>query len=150
MRFNKGFTLIEILIVLALMVILISIGYATFRNIKNLQVLNSTMSDVVSAVHKAKALSLASLDSSVWGVHFESDKVIIFKSQTYNSQSPDNEVLEIIHPAEISNIGLGGGVDDVYFERITGMPSTTGRIDITVSSLSKSFRIDAFGQISAD
>ena len=149
-NFIKAFTLIEILFVISILGILLAIVLPQFNNMRSNQILNSSVADIVSVINKASSQSLASLDSSVYGVRFDSDKVTIFKGTSFDVNSPTNEIVLVNSPASISNISLTGGVASFYFNRLTGIPSATGNVTVTVSSVSKSITIDSLGKISTN
>ena len=112
------------------------------------QILKSTASDVFSALDRARSQALASVNSSEYGVHFQSDKIIIFKGTAFSAMAADNENIDIASPATISNISLTGGAVDLYFNRLSGAPDKTGTVTISISSLSKIITISATGAAS--
>jgi prepilin-type N-terminal cleavage/methylation domain-containing protein len=148
-NFKMGFTLVEILLVLAILVVIISIIVTNLSQTKKNQVLKNSVSDIVSALNKASSQTLASVNSRTYGVHFESDRVIIFSGTTFDSGASDNETILISSPATISNINLTGGVVNVYFNKLTNKPSVTGTITISVPSVSSTITIGATGIISS-
>jgi len=150
---RRGITLIEILIVLAGMGILFAIIVPQFSQIRENQVLKTAVADVLSTVDKARSQTLASKDSSEYGVHFQSDKVIIFKGIIFSDIDPNNVITDIILPANISNVTLGGISDvsgDMYFNRIYGAPNTNGTITISSPSSSRIITIYQSGSVSAN
>jgi len=148
LNFKKGFTILETLIVLSIAILLIVIVLPSFQAMRNNQVLKATASEVVSALDEARSQSLSSVDSSEYGIHFESDEIIIFKGTTFSSLDPDNENISITSPASISSINLTGGAVDVYFDRLSGAPNKTGTITISISHFSKIITISATGAVS--
>ena len=148
LNFKKGFTILETFIVLSITTLLIVIVLPSFQAMRNNQVLKATASEVVSALNEARSQSLSSVDSSEYGIHFESDEIIIFKGTTFSSLDPDNENISITSPASISSINLTGGAVDVYFDRLSGAPNKTGTITISVSPFSKIITISATGAVS--
>ncbi len=151
--YKKGITVIELLVVVAILGIVVLVVLPQFSRIKENQVLKSAVGDVISILDKARSQTLASLNSSEYGVRFESGRVIIFKGQTFTSGAAGNETISIISPASISNVTLGGasGVSgEMYFNRLSGSPSKNGTVTISVSSISKIITISATGVASMD
>jgi hypothetical protein len=73
-------------------------------------------------------------------VHFESDQIIIFKGMVFSAGAGDNIIVSITSPATISNVTFGGvsaSSGNVYFNRLSGAPSTTGTITISSPNYSK-------------
>lgn len=152
-NYKKGMSVIELLVVLAVLGILVAIVSPKFSQIRDNAVLKTAVNDVLSSVNKAKGSTLASLNSSEYGVRFQSDKVIIFKGKVFSSLGVGNETISITPPATITNItfgGVSGTSGDIYFNRLLGVPSTTGTITISTSSFSKIITIYATGVVSSN
>lgn len=149
--FRRGFSFIEMIIVLSVLGIIFAITLPQFSEIKNSQVLKSASGDIISSFKKAETETRASKDSSSYGVHFQSDKIIIFKGATFSANDANNQDVDIIRPATISNISLSGGATDIYFNRLTGTPSATGTVTISISgdqSMIKTITFSATGNAS--
>jgi prepilin-type N-terminal cleavage/methylation domain-containing protein len=147
-NFKKGITLLETMIVLSIIGFLVLIILPSFKTMRDNQILKSTASDVFSALDKAKSKTLSSIDSSEYGVHFESTKIVIFKGTAFSSVDPNNEDILITSPATISAVNLTGGAVDLYFNRLSGAPNKTGTVTISISSSSKVITISATGTAS--
>lgn len=145
-----GATAIEILVVIAVLGIIFSIALPQFSKIRENQALKTAIGDVLSSLNKARSQTLASVDSSSYGVHFESDKVIIFKGTVFSDVAGDNETINIISPVTISDIALTGGGADLYFNRLSGAPSATGSVVVSSANFTKTIAISATGAVSAD
>ncbi|MDQ3245204.1 MAG: prepilin-type N-terminal cleavage/methylation domain-containing protein [bacterium] len=150
MSLNKGMTLVEILLVLSILVVLLIVVLPNFARFRSSQVLSATVSDILSSLDKARSQSLNSLDSSEYGVHFDSNQIVIFKGIVYSALTATNEIIPISSPASLSTITLASGGSDVYFARLSGAPSTTGTVVVTVSSLTKTITIGATGIFSSN
>ena len=151
--YKQGITALEIIIVLAVLAVVFAIVIPQFSKIRENQVLKSTTSDILSNLNKARAQTLASVNSSSYGVHFQSDEVIIFKGTVFSDGDANNETTNIIAPATISNVTLGGvsgNSGDVYFNRLSGLPNVTGTITSSTTSYSKIITISATGVASAN
>ncbi len=151
--YQKGITIIEFFVIIAAIGVLVLIVLPQFSKTRENQVLKSGVQDALSSIDKARSQTLSSLNSSEYGVHFQSDKVIIFKGKVFSSGASGNETIDIITPASISNVTLGGvsGTSgDMYFNRLSGAPSTTGTITVSTSSYSKVITIFATGVASVN
>jgi len=129
--YKKGISIIEVLAVIAIIGVLISVVSFQLSKSREQQVLKNAAADTLSSINKARTQTLSSLNSSVYGIHFESNNVIIFKGTVFNVNDASNEIVDIIAPANISNVTLGGvgGVSgEMYFNRLYGVPSKTGTI----------------------
>ena len=143
----------ELLIVLAVLTILVSLVIPQFSRIRENQVLKSGVSDILSSLDKTRGQTLSSLNSSEYGMHFQSDQIIIFKGKVFSPGGSDNESVAITTPASIANVTLGGvsGVSgDLYFNRLSGSPSKTGAITLATPNFSKIITISATGVASVN
>ncbi|MFA6257663.1 MAG: prepilin-type N-terminal cleavage/methylation domain-containing protein [Candidatus Paceibacterota bacterium] len=147
---RQGISVIEMLIVITVLGIIFSIVIPQFSKSREMQVLRSGVADILSSMDKARGETLSSFNSSSYGVHFQSDKIIIFKGTVFSALDVNNETINIVTPASISNIALVGGGSDFYFNRLSGSPSTTGMVTISTPSYSKTITIYATGVISSN
>jgi len=151
--YKQGITTTELLVVIAALGIIFSIVIPQFSKSRELQVLKSGVGDILSTINKARVMTLSSLNSSSYGVHFQSDRVIIFKGTVFSVNDSNNEAISITTPASITNVTLGGvngDSGDVYFNRLSGSPSATGTITISTDSYSKIITISATGVASSN
>lgn len=131
---NKGFTAIEMIISIALAVILFAIIVNGFSGQRDHVNLGLAVDDSMSFLQEARAKTLSSESASVYGVHFETNKVVLFTGDTYNPLNPANENRNLSVPVEISNILLNGGAVDVVFKRLTGETDAHGTVTLRFSS----------------
>jgi prepilin-type N-terminal cleavage/methylation domain-containing protein len=149
--YQKGITALEMLFVVSILGILFAIVLPQFSKMKENQVMKNATGEIISALHNAQSQSLASVDSVEYGVHFQSDKVIIFKGKIFSTEAEDNKIINIILPASISNIILDDvsySTGEIYFERLSGVPDKVGIVTVSTSSMSKIITISATGAVS--
>lgn len=119
---NKGITIIEILIVIAIIGIISSVVLLSLSSFRNEQALKNTTIDIVSILNKARQKTLSSVNSNNYSVHFESDRAVLFTGETYSAVDSTNEVIPFSQAVSIPiSGGLNiGGSSNVTFERLTG------------------------------
>ncbi len=144
----QGVSLIEILVAVVILLVILAVVLTSFSTLRNRQSLQSATTEIISVLKKANSQTLASIDSSTYGVHFSTNALIIFKGSSYPSGT--DETINIALPAYISNISLSGGGNDVYFSRLTGVPNKTGTITVAVPNATKTITIGATGIISVN
>lgn len=127
---RKGFTLVEIIIVLSLTGLLVLISYPVWgQNIRSAQLKNNTIA-LVDTLRSAQAKAMFRKGNSRWGVHLESNKFILFKGSSYNPADPDN--IETILPSYIViSSSLNGGGVDIIFNKVLGNTNNFGTITLT-------------------
>ena len=148
--YEKGITIVELLVVIAVLGIIFSITLPQFSKIRENQVLKNGVTEILSSISKARSQTLSSLQSSEYGVHFQPDKVIIFKGVVFDVGATNNETIDIISPATISSIVIDGGGSDIYFNRLSGSPSKTGTVTVSSANYSRIITISATGMTSVD
>lgn len=154
--FQKGFTLIELLIVVGIIGILLIITLSRIGNFGSQTDLDTTAQRVVSTLERARNQTLASEDATVYGVHFETTKYVLFKGATYDPLDTNNKEYDI-SSTTISNITLASSIPpppagaDVVFDRVRGTTSNSGSVTLQLvadTSKTKVIVINALGQTS--
>ena len=154
--YRRGFTLVEMLAIIAVVLIIVAIVSPQFSKIKNAQALKSAGGDIISSLNQAQAQTRASLNLTTYGVHFQSNQIIIFTGTSYSAGNGSNQAISIISPVAISNVtlnGVSGTSGDVYFNRLTGLPSVTGTVTVSIPSdgtQTKTITISATGEVSSN
>jgi len=92
---NKGFSLIEIVIALAILILIIGLAFASYRYFEKKTELETSTQKIVSILKTAQTKTLASEDDSSYGVHFEENRYILFKGETYQIETEENKVNQL-------------------------------------------------------
>ena len=129
---KKGFSLVEILVVIFIMMALMVLGFINYRNFEKNVSLSSSANQIISALHLTNERTISSSDNLVHGIHFTSSTYILFASSTYSASDPKNEVFNLPSNIEISEINVGGS--NVVFDRLTGKTSNFGTIVLRIIS----------------
>lgn len=151
---RKGLTLLELLIVLALVSIsLTSVISVTYNFFVRSQVDNS-VSIVVETLRRSQTLSRNTIEDSAWGVKLNSDNIVLFKAGDGNSElsiepdgSPDSygeagrdtsSDRQYFLPGEVT-IAESSQVE-LIFNKITGEPSIGTDLVIRINSAGSYYR----------
>ena len=149
---NKGISLIEILIVVGLIAIISAIAGLNLSQFHNQQVLRNTTEDVISLLNEARNDTISSKNSNTYGIHFQTDRAIlfIFTGTTFNINDSSN-VSVIFDTAVIipttGGINLIGGGSDIVFDRLTGETAKYGTIIIRLTNNATSQKIVTISKI---
>ncbi|MFH1611705.1 MAG: type II secretion system protein [bacterium] len=127
---QKGFTLIEILTVLSIIVLLITMSGFSYLYFSRKTDLEKNAHDISSIIELAQSKTLASEGSAQHGVHFESDKYVLFVGDTYIVDDINNKEYHLPSRLEISAINLIGGGQNTIFEKISGRTEQSGTVVI--------------------
>ena len=103
--YNKGITLLEIIIVIAVISILVSVIIPSMAKFKSEQALKNTTEEIVSLLNKAKLDSNSFLDASIYSVYFTTDRAVYFKGASYSPSNPTNQVVLLNSSVEIPSSG---------------------------------------------
>ncbi len=137
----KGFSIVEIIIVIAVGIILAAIIASAFSGFRDSQVLNGTVEDVVATINKARSESLASKNFLQHGIHFETNKVIIFQGAIYSPSDSNNVETKLSPFVEIFSTSLNGGGADMVFQKFTGKTGQNGAITLRVKKNTAKIKI---------
>jgi len=130
----KGLTLIEILIVIAILFTLAALGAGALPLFQRTVDLNASLEDGMSALLRARSKTLAGEDGLQYGVHLSSDRVVLFEGGTYSSSDPKNEETVLPATVEISSITLNGDGAEVIFQKLTGETNQYGTVTFRLTS----------------
>ncbi len=135
---GEGFTLTEILIVLAVLLIVLGSSVVAFYTLTRKTDLDTSRDNIISTLNTAKNKTLASEGADQYGVYFDdfsddtsSDphKYILFQGLSYVDASfKETHILPAT--VEISNLSFSGTGDEVVFNRLEGNTDNDGLIAI--------------------
>lgn len=139
---EKGFTLIEAILVIAILIILGSVGipvFGTFLERNNLKVAEST---IVGALRSAQISAMNNLGDSDWGVWASAGQVVVYKGESYASR---DTAFDIVHSTSTSV--LYSGINEINFAKTSGLPNTTGDFVLSTTNGVDNISINEKGKI---
>ena len=145
---KKGFSIIEILMVVFIMTVLMVLGFINYRAFEKKMELNTTVNKIILSLQLAAGKTISSEGSTVYGVHFEADSYTLFRGASYSALDSNNVVSNLSSTIEIYNIGVGGS--DVIFDRITGGTANSGDIGLRIGSyplVTKTIKVLSSGRV---
>jgi len=141
MKRNIGFTLIEILVVLGILSIIATFGYLVTMDFYKSYAFNAERDTIVAILQKARSQSLANINESAHGVHFDSEQYVIFQGSAYNSNDNFNQIIP-------SAFGIThSGITDVVFFQLSGDVGSSGSLILSDGKRSAVISINSEGQI---
>ncbi len=136
---TSGFTLIEILVSVAVMVIIVLVVVGGLRSFRQSADLNRAADGVMASLRDGRLRTIESKDASIWGVHVESSRVTLFKGVTFSEGAADNAIFNLPSAVTLS-WSLQGGGSDVKFNRIRGDTDQYGTLTLTLTADSSKTR----------
>lgn len=140
---HKGFSIIEILITLAIVAMFSAISISSYQSLNARNNLNIAVIDTVESIRNAKVMAEGGKYDSDTGVHVSNNAVTIFSGTNYSSRDASKD--------QIFNLPKGitsSGLSDVVFTKIIGKTSNVGDIILSNVSGSKTLTINYYGTIS--
>lgn len=146
---KKGFTLVEVLVVLAIVGVISAIFTLSFSNFRNAQILKNSMDSTLSLLYEARSNTISGLNNSPYSVRFESAQAILFRGTVYNSADTTNKIAVYDRGVTATGIALTNGAVQTSFTQLSGMVTAAGTITLSgPSGSTKIISIDASGSIS--
>ena len=110
----KGISLIEIIIIIAIVALITSFLTFALVDFRARALLTEAHSSVVSLLRDARARTIASLNNTVYGVHFQEDRAVLFTGTIYDSAASSNQIYFLPSTIIISTINFGGPQDIIF------------------------------------
>ena len=129
-----GFTLIEILVSLAILAVIVTVALQGVTQFRASSDLDSASEQAVSFLSEARGKTLASKGDTQYGVRFNLNTFVLFSGGSFASSTAGNKAYPLPGDIEISSIALAGGVKDVLFERLTGDTAGIGTITFRIKN----------------
>jgi len=135
LKTKQGFTFIELLVVVAIMVMISGLGLFISLDFYKTYALNSERDIVVSIFMKARNRAANNFNESGHGIYINSDGYTVFQGSSYVSRNQTYDEL-IKRAYSVTSSGL----QEIVFEQLTGN-LTTSAGDVTLSNGVKSINI---------
>lgn len=126
--FKKGFTLIEVLLVIALGTVLTALALPVGFRFYQFQVADEAATGVLSALRNAESHARLGREGSSFGIKFLPASYVVFQGDTYATRLVARDELFSL-PTDTDIISTA---DEIVFARVTGVPSATGTIALTL------------------
>ena len=115
---QRGFSLVELLVVMGMMTILLSIGGLSLAAIRTGSQLDLIASEVRGEIMRVQAETINGYPS---GVYFEGDRYVYFAGTSFTEGAPTNEESTLPGSLSFSDISLPDNT--ILFDSVTGNPA---------------------------
>jgi type II secretory pathway pseudopilin PulG len=147
-NFQNGFTLIEALISITIIIVLVAVVSYGITAFKEGQALNNTVDEVTALLNQARSRTLAGDGGVAYGVRLESTKATLISNGTLISP-----VITFSSGIVLNSISLTGGGSDVTFNKLTGDTNQYGTFIVKKASTTagqKTVTITKTGAVSSN
>lgn len=142
---THAFTVIELIIVVAILGVLMTIITSSFANFHRNSILNTEAINLVTLINKARVLSISAKNDTQYGVHLESGKAVLFEGGAYSPSSSTNETHIFETGLTLSNITVQGGGTEIVFNKITGSTSNSATTTLLITGTTASTTVVVMG-----
>lgn len=142
---KRGFTLIEVLLVVVLMSILFIFSFPYSLKFYRTYLVDEVKTNVVTALNQARHYAILQKNDSDFGVNFNEaeDNYVLFQGSSYATRDiTQDEVFPVLNIINFS------GLSEIVFSKHSGLPSITGDILISYENISRTINISESGIIS--
>jgi prepilin-type N-terminal cleavage/methylation domain-containing protein len=123
---SSGFTLLEVLLSVAIIGIISGIGIPVFQSFQVSNDMGVTTSTVIQTLRRAQLLAQANDRDSQWGIKAQSGSITLFKGDSYIARDTSADEVYTT-PASLQYSGL----TEVVYSKLFGIPTPTGTLTIT-------------------
>lgn len=147
---TKGFTIIELVIVVFLVAIISSMVFASFRTLNSRQALDKEVDYIKSIIQKTRLASLNSKNGNTFRITFASNQLIVAESGTTTTTVYTYSNNIALSTSSLVAIIGGSATTTISFAKITGLAGATGTLTYTFAGSStnamiKKITINALG-----
>ncbi len=139
---KKGFTLIEILLVVVLISVITAFSVPVFSSLVGSTELNESVDKVAHSLRRAQLLAESKSEDSAWGVYIDTDKVVVFAGSDYVTRDVSLDE-EYMFNEQINVSGL----TEVVFSELSGEPDVTGTINLANTFGSETISLNSEGAV---
>lgn len=144
-RNKKGFTLIEILVSVALIGSLLTLSVPTYSRFQKSNSLESASRITIAAVNEAKVLSSSMQENDLWSVYIDSNGVTVFKGPEYDSR----DTLDDRRFPFPTSVAVSG--DTVFsFSKGKSELEQNKQVNLSLSSQSISINFGKYGNVTVN
>lgn len=130
---QRGFTLIEIILVTALTAMLVLAAVPFFQSFSASHQIDANTQDVINVLRRAQSAAMEGKGDGKYGVHFTTGpgaSFIFFKGDSYAARDASYDDAYTL-PQSISLAVNLGGPADIIFSKLNGIPDVSGTVALS-------------------
>ena len=146
---SRGFTFIEIMVVVTIVLVLSAIAIVSLSAMQERMTLNSAASELIFYLEESKSRAVAGVQGQPHGIYFNTDYYVQFRGDEYDPNDSANTIHEIDPRLKLTTDILNDE-ESIIFSRITGATEDSYLIVISLKNNennSRSVLVGAGGDI---
>ena len=124
----EAFTLLEILVIIAILGMIFALAVTGFRNFASFQQYNQAVSDATFILNQTRSDARSAVSDESHGIKIGATSLTRFTGDTFSAVDPTNVTTD--YNLVTFTTDLTGGTDEIIFNKLTGLPSATGTITV--------------------
>ena len=153
-RQNAGFTLLELMVVLAIVAVVGAISISNFGLLQKKYSVDGSMQEFVGIISLAKSNTVSSEAISQYGIYINTatfpNAYVLFKGSSYDARDVSYDKTYVLPSTlQFADVSLQGG-NEIVFDRLTGASGQSGNVtlrSIADNAQSKTMYISSAGTI---
>lgn len=142
--FSSGLSLIEVLLVIAILAFLVFLTLPLSVDFYKNQQLNTVADEIVQALRRAQNKAVSGESDKKFGVYITTGEYVLFQTDS-NYIGRDQSFDEKFKVVDLINFS---SINEVVFSKLTGLPSVSGKIILTNDTDSLAIDINRGGAVS--
>jgi len=139
---SNGYTLIELMLVIAIIAVITTVGLPIYAALQNSNGLDVTVNTLVQDLYQAQIFSRYEIDNSAWGVAIVGQTITFYAGSSYVSRNTAYDNVFTM-PVTIRTSGLS----EVDFSKLNGLPATNGTFSLATSGITRTVIINSVGMV---
>jgi prepilin-type N-terminal cleavage/methylation domain-containing protein len=147
---SRGFTIIEIVIVISILLVLVLAAVPFFQSFSVSHQMETSTQDILNTLRRAQSAAMGSKENSKFGVYLGTGSgasYTFFQGDTYAGRDTEYDEVYTLPPTISLSLNIGGG-SEIIFGKLKGVPNVTGTITLTsVDNETRILNINQVGRI---
>lgn len=139
---TAGFTIVELMIVIGILVVIAATASPLFGNLNNNSQLDAARDILVQDLYQAQTFSRNRSRDTSWGVAVNGQVITLFSGTSYAARDTASDIVYTVPSA----ITLSGSSQIVY-SKLYGLPTTTGSFGFTTKGKTATVTINSKGMV---